>query len=296
MKFLAPTILALLLAAMVFTENKPDVKFSTAAEQTLTRQKEAVLAEIKTEKDHAWAGEYYTGDGLGVNVSLVIAPRSGFAFEWHGCLGVYDRNYGSVTEKDNRIRLTFTFENERKGFQGLAKEFIPFRWGARHYLVPPEDMVEFCNCVNDGSEPRDRTHGFFLLRRGDEKIEVSGPPAVPNEYRRYLLSEPVEAKIVSVWKSTLRPSVCDWNFKDTKLTIDAGSKQGLLTGMTLHITAPEDAFGSVTVTKVEENRCEVVMTQIDEDEPPPQAGWKLSTRAPWYTPTTDGDSCSQTNE
>jgi hypothetical protein len=62
------------------------------------------VRELKTLKAHAWAGKYHYGDGLGVNVDLSLAPKSGFVFTWHGCLGLYDLNYGGVEEADGRIR------------------------------------------------------------------------------------------------------------------------------------------------------------------------------------------------
>jgi len=33
----------------------------------------------------SWDGEYYLGDGLGVNQASVVAPQAGFVFEWQGC-------------------------------------------------------------------------------------------------------------------------------------------------------------------------------------------------------------------
>jgi hypothetical protein len=101
-------------------------KQSQNAEQAAKSLRITIQDEIAALGNHEWAGEYYEGDGLGVNVSLILAPKSGYVFEWHGCLGLYDRNYGAVTLKDRRIRLSFTFPNKREGFQGIAEEFILF--------------------------------------------------------------------------------------------------------------------------------------------------------------------------
>src|SRR5438128_6024543 len=190
--------LALLVASWAAAADSDQAKQSRAAERTAKSMRKKILAEVKRLAEHEWAGEYYAGDGLGVNTSLSIAPKSGFVFEWHGCLGLYDRNYGAVVSTNNRLRLSFTFENQQKGFQGIAPELIPVRWGDRRYLVPADDVVGFCNRVNDGSEPRDGAHGFFLLRKDDEKKQVAGSPKVPKEFEPYLLSEPIVAEIVSV--------------------------------------------------------------------------------------------------
>ena len=152
------------------------------------------------------------------------------------------------------------------------------------YLVPSDGIVGFCNEVNDGSEPRKGVHGFFLLREGDEKKKVKGFPDVPGEFRPYLLARPIEAEIIGVGKYTTRPSVCDWKFKDTPVTLNCGKNKGLLKGMTLHVIKPEDAVESVEVTKVGAEESEAVMTQIGEEEKVgPQIGWKVSTRCRWYS-------------
>ena len=257
--------LAFFMASAAMAADQEQAKYSVGAEKDANTKRQAVLAEIKMLGDHEWAGEYDEGDGLGENVSVVIAPGSGYEFEWHGCLGVYDRNYGSVEWTGGRIHLSFAFENQKNGFRGIASEFIPVLWGSRRYLIPTDDFAGFCNSINEGQEPRDGSHGSYLLRRGDENKPVVGFPKVPAEYEQYLLTKPIVAAIVAVGSSTTRPSIVDWKFKDTPVTINAGAKQGLRVNMELVVTKPGDTVESVRVTKVEETRSEAVMVQIGED-------------------------------
>src|SRR5437762_1117844 len=77
------------------------------AEKTAEKLRQQVREEIKTLGIHAWVGDYYWGDGLGANISLILAPQAGFLFEWHGCVGLYDRNYGAVIWANDRLRLSF---------------------------------------------------------------------------------------------------------------------------------------------------------------------------------------------
>jgi hypothetical protein len=273
--------LALLIVSCSHAADTDEAKRSASAEREATSKRQEILREIGKLKGHQWAGEYYAGDGLGVNTSLITAPASGYVFEWHGCLGLYDRNYGAVAWTNNRIRLSFTFENQRKGFQGIAPEFIPISWASRHYFIPADDLIGFCNDVNQGREPRDHSHGAYLLRQGDEKKAASGFPNVPEEYRQYLLAKPIEATIISVGQYTTRPSVVEWKFKDTPVTIDAGTRQGLHVGMELVVTEPRDRVESIRITKADETRSEAVMVQTGEEEPGPKVGWRLSTQAPW---------------
>jgi len=106
-------------------------KHSERAEKTAEAYRQKTRAEIKALNGHFWAGEYDEGDGLGENVSLILAPETGFVFEWHGCAGLYDRNYGTVREANGKIRLGFTFSNNQKGFQGISPELVPVAWGKR---------------------------------------------------------------------------------------------------------------------------------------------------------------------
>jgi hypothetical protein len=257
-------------------------KYSSAAEKAADERRERILAEVKKLGAHDWAGEYYEGNGHGSNMNLTVAPEAGYVIECYATLGTYDRNYGPVTMRDGRLRLSFTFENRRDGFHGIAPEFVLVPWGSRRYLVPADDIVGFCNRVNQGREPRSEVCGSYLLRDGDEKKEVAGGPELPREFRDYLLARPVEATIVSIGKTTIRPSVTSWDFKDTQVTLSAGDKQCLKVGMELIVTEPRAIPQWVTLTKVESERSEGVLTRYLPDEPAPKTGWKLSTRAPWH--------------
>ncbi len=46
------------------------------------------------------AGDYYFGDGTGVNCSLTLSRGGNFTFQWQGCFGTYEKNNGSANIKD----------------------------------------------------------------------------------------------------------------------------------------------------------------------------------------------------
>ncbi|MGH7139355.1 MAG: hypothetical protein ACREHD_26720 [Pirellulales bacterium] len=240
-------------------------------ERAADTRRQIIRSEINSLASHEWAGEYYYGDGLGVNISLVLAPRSGYSFEWRGCGGLYDRNYGPLDQKKGRLRLSFTLPHNPNGLAGITEEIIPVAWGTREYLIPPGEMVRFCNDVNRGAEPRTGPHGFHLLRRGDEKKPVSGLPSLPDEFKRYLLTTPIEAEIVQVGGPAS---------SGTAIVLNRGTKHGFFPGMELHVIEPSDHLSSVKITAVEEDRSKAVVERIFDDEPEPGLGWKLSTRSP----------------
>jgi len=275
---LATAFIFCAIAALV--QGRHDPKFSRKAESRSKSLSKQIREEIAQLKKHEWAGEYYEGDGLGVNVSLVMAPKHGYVFEWHGCLGLYDRNYGSVTATNGRLQLSFTFTNKHEGFEGIASEFIPIRWGERKYLIPADDIIGFCNEVNSKSEPRNDVHGRCLLRKGDEKKKADGKPAVSVEFAPYLLETPVKAEIVKIESSSTHTNSYGWQVRETEVTLDAGKDHGLLSGMELYVTSP-DIVESVEVKTVSDRQSKGFIKQIDERDDIPSVGWKLSSLPRW---------------
>jgi hypothetical protein len=258
-------------------QSAESTKQSSATERKAEGRRKQIQREFDKLGKHPWAGKYYHGDGLGVNVSLYVAPASGFAFSWHGCLGLYDQNYGAVVETNGVLKLTFDLPNERRGFQGLAPAFVPVRWGPRTYLVAFDEMADFCNAVNSKREPRNDMHGRHLLREGDEKKRATGEPQVPAAFKKHLLKKPIVAIIVAIGKVSTRPSVADFKFKDIEVTLNVGKKDGLLPGMELG-TISNRTSDSVKITSVEDDQAFGLITQIGEDDPMPKVGWRFSTK------------------
>ena len=63
-------------------------------------------------------------------------------------------------------------------------------WGPRVYLVREGAILEFCNAINAGSEPRrSDDNGEFFLKIGDAAKSVRGAPAVPAEWTEYVLEQ-----------------------------------------------------------------------------------------------------------
>ncbi len=124
--------------------------------------------------DHPWAGEYYFGDGLGVNITLLVAP-SGYVYVWRGCMGVYGERVGTLAVQDRRLRLAATPPPDAST-PGLAAELLIVPWGQRTYLLDPAERDEF---RRDADEPRSGVHGSYLLREGDEARATWGEPQIP---------------------------------------------------------------------------------------------------------------------
>jgi hypothetical protein len=183
----------------------------------------------------AVAGYYYLGDGLGVNCSLSVKPEGKFSFGWRGCLGVYDENTGGAKVVGGRLILSPERPNVREGFRGTKTDFYVVRWSDRLYLIPEGDQQEFCNAVNQGQEPRSRSHGRFYLRRGDWDRKVTGLPSVPQEWAPMLLKKPLRGRVIEV-------------LSGGRARVDLGADDGVWKGMELWTDT--EGFGLVEVVEV----------------------------------------------
>jgi len=263
-----------ILASLSAQESRNDKRFSKSASAGFQARTAAIAQELQEGNQPEWAGEYYYGDGLGVNVTLKLSSQD-FVFSWDGCLGRYDQNYGEVTFEDGTVKLAPKHPNNRVGFQGIDVELFPVVWGERHYLISSERVMDFVNAVNAGTEPADWRGGLsprFLLKRGDDRKPVHGKPDIPDEYLAYLLSEPVKATIASVQPSQLKKST-----RITMVTLDAGAETGLKKGMELFVSKPRNIYSAATITSVGDHFAEATF-ESERSERTPAVGWELSSK------------------
>jgi hypothetical protein len=205
----------------------------------------AIAAEVGLISLNDLAGSYYFGDGLGVNCNLTLTSQGNFIFDWTGCLGSYDKNKGSLSLKDGVLYLKPKKPNLRQGFQGTPTEFFPVRWDARMYLIPTNEIIEFCSAVNQGREARLNLHGMYYLRQKDWDKPVTGRPAVPAMWAKYFLSQPVSGNITGL-------------IGKQEAWLNLGSDAGILDGMTLTAQPYRGLFFSqVRVEAVEKTRCRI---------------------------------------
>lgn len=210
----------------------------------VSRQIAAVQEELGRLRDHPWAGTYYEGDGLGANILVVLAPDSGVAATWHGCLGLYGANEGSVlTEPDGSLAFRFNLPNE--GF-AFPEEVVRVPWGERRYLIPPERMIDFVDAIHHGHEPRSGPHGMFLLAEGDEWKPVEGLPELPEPHAGLLRSEPLEVGVLAV--ETVPYGYAFYCNRRFRVTLDHGMNDGIVPGMTLQPAGEVDGWISARIT------------------------------------------------
>lgn len=253
-------------------------KHSEHARLEYERRKALIAAELQASAV-GWSGEYAYGDGLGVNVDFSVAPNSGFIFTWHGCLGLYDLNYGSVDARLDRIVIDPLLPNAPGRLAALPNVLIPVQWGERRYLIGSDQFKDFANAVNSGSERCEEMCSAFLRRVGGDTVQVSGRPAVPREYTHLLLERPIEAQVLKVLGSTIeREEEVKITWRVTTVQLDVGRENGVWEGMHFH-RGEHRFWEAFAITQVGVRTSVAIIREMSPDGEGPQPGLALSTRA-----------------
>lgn len=245
----------------------------------VVRRRDQVLAELAEQPSEPWAGEYYEGDGLGENTTLVLAPRSGVAATWFGCMGLYGANEGDIERVDDRtLAFHFNRPNESGRFGMFPATVRIVRWGERRYLIPTERFIDFVNAINRGMEPGRDHYSGFLHYRGDEGKAVTGLPDLPEAMLAQIRAKPLVVTVSSVKREgqyeAIGGPMCPF-----ELTFDVPAGEVLAPGLEFAAIAG-DLYESADVVEVRGLKAIAKMRffdACDEVTTAPTVGLKLTT-------------------
>jgi len=198
------------------------------------------------------SAQYYYGDGLGSNNYVTLYKFGRIDYEEHGCLGLYGRKIGAFKNNKNDIAVQFRYFQFDHKAKPESITFHKIKWGLREYLISEKRMIDFCNSINSGEEPRDDCHGSFYLKLDDEEKKVTGFPEIPKKWNGYLLKKPIVGKITKV-------------FNKLSGVANVGEADGLKKGMTL-FTPGEYYDLELVITEVEKNKCKFKISWDDDSE------------------------------
>ena len=260
------------------TVEKADLPFDGPSEPSgIKAKREKVEAEIARLQDHPWAGQYSYSHDHGSRV-LTLAPENGFVLNDNWSWERTDL-YGTVEWDGTHIKLTSEISDapvdDVHDYRKIHTEYRLVRWGKRLYLIPDNQIIEFCYKINTGNEPRYASGwGIYLLRSGDWEKEAKGRPEIPEEFMPHLLDERVDAVLLSVTIEKNKPD------GTVNAVLNKGKKDGLLPGMRLVAEARSEGGGynSMTLTKVDETQSECLLYYGNTL---PEVGQEFSTCPRW---------------
>jgi hypothetical protein len=249
-----------------------------------------IAAEAKSLPDHAWAGRYYTGDGLGMNVSLMVAPQSGFLWYWTGCLGMYGLNHGGVSVNDRGQLVLQPVKTGAEQGMGVGSVYWPVQWGDHRFLVEEGAEQQFADLILSGRRGLEMLPPGVFHGERDDASAPRGAPVVPEEMARMLTPEPIEAHIVGVRISQQLDTLP--RVRRTYVTLDKGRADGvradgwLVGNASVFFPASGTAFERLKISDVEEHLSHGWLEQVlesDKHRPPPFIGQAVTSG--WRTPS-----------
>jgi hypothetical protein len=164
----------------------------------------------------------------------------------------------------------------------LSATLVRVRRGEELYLVPEDRMIEFCNAWSTNARSLDTRFARrdFARNAHDPRRSDEPPPVVPEEYRKYLLVEPIRCTVVAREPALeVGPPVNGKRRFACGVEVDAGSEAGLLMGMSLYHTNQFDV-GDVVEVRARSARVVFLMSESLPEKIRPQIGWQLSTMVP----------------
>lgn len=253
----------------------------------------------KVKDQRAWAGDYFRGsDTHGTYVrwspsGFVIAHVDKCAARVMGLV------YGRVEATPALVQFFPELDKGSAGAHGAQHDsgaqhaaapravlrFVPVEWRGRRLLVAEEEMEDFGDYVAglgryNGDGFRFPGYDFFLGRYsgegGEEEEDGGGPPAVPPGYERFI-KKPIEARVTKAGRGELKTdySVGDEQTSQTyaralvtRVTISAGTEQGVREKMNFRVTRPDEGDTVIVLRAGPRTSEAVVIRYVDEHGAP----------------------------
>jgi len=242
-----------------------------------------------------WAGTYYVGDGLGQNVVIVLAPGGGIAYQNHGCLGLYDGDWGEIvgTYKDG---LRFRLAIGREGGSFLSERVYFVRWGDRKYLVPGSKMFEFVNNHNAGGFRHASMFGIPMLQgpeAGSRRLteaQPAGRPELPAAFAALLRDEPISLKVKSVGPADPKQTRGTMYDALNTIELEGGTTSGVFVGMEFSypLVTLATLRGDLTITRADVDTCTATFSGSVGESKPPSVGETVVTSEKFRRVATPG--------
>lgn len=85
-------------------------------------------------------GTYYSGDGMGRNVTVVLNGDGTFTSDWQGCLGAYGQARGTWLLEGDQV--LFSPANEQEMLTGYLRQATTIRHAGQLGFARAEDVVD----------------------------------------------------------------------------------------------------------------------------------------------------------
>ena len=236
-----------------------------------------IRQELSEQPGNEWSGEYRAQVDLLTVAVFVWSPINGFIVhrgnDFHP--GVEMVNYGKVNFVGNLLTLSPEYLEKDQHTYVTPASFVPVRWGLQHWLIPSNELVLFSYAVNSGAFEEVET---YFVKSEDIQKSHNGLPDIPKEYRKYLNTKPINAKVLAIKDEGN-------NWSSTSLTLNVGKNEGVITGMKFYLIKVKNVLTKLEVTDVAEKTSTGRIISIGtsgsfDKEINPTVGWRFSSKQP----------------
>jgi len=239
-------------------------------------KREQILRELDTSQGNEWIGKYRAFDSATVTTNLAWTPTNGFTLWQENCSrpGDVRVNYGSVNFNGSLLTLSPERTEKSQHTYTSPVSLVPVKWGEQHRLIPSDKLAVFAYAVNSGDFEEIET---YLVKTEDYQKPNEGLPDLPKEYRKFLTSKPIQAKVSAVSKGEY-----SWY---PPLTLNVGKSDGVVEGMKFYLTNVKDVIFHLEITEVRERTSVARPVRAGTSgegnvEIKPAVGWKFSSKMP----------------
>ncbi|CAN5714842.1 hypothetical protein BH20ACI4_BH20ACI4_14990 [soil metagenome] len=248
---------------------RDDQPLSEELYKVLDERAELLSLDLSASKDKEWVGVYYQGDHHPTR--FVVTPNAGFLVtSSNHTFSPSWINYGKVEFKNNRLKIYPELEKENQYAHLMPTEFDYIRWDETHFLIPPDQLINFAYAVHSES---DQEIMQFFARGMYSDVSRKGLPDLPEKYKKILTMKSVKPKIIAIDDKTEK-------YFDSRFTLNIGRKQNVIEGMIFYYTESKNFF-ALRVSEVNENTSEASVTTIGgsgEEDFSPKIGMKLTSK------------------
>lgn len=179
-----------------------------------------------------WEGSFVSGVGIHGRNEYIISKERGYVYSSKG------RDMGRVIEEGDSIVLVSELTPKK------SVRFFVVQWSERIYLVESSLILHFCNAYNAGKLDTYTHLGmlFYVKNNNNALGHLKGIPKVPNNYRKYILQKPINARIISLLGKIDETMILGVNSQVSGylISIDAGKTRGICCGMKMYLHKRED--------------------------------------------------------
>jgi hypothetical protein len=223
-----------------------------------------------------WAGTYYTGDGLGMNVHIRIAPNTGVIYTWNGCVGLYDSAFGDIVETfPGGVRIALKTPDKPSYFDYMSDTLYFVRWGDLRFLVPETQLQKMVDNFNEGGFAR--TLMFNIPRkRGDHTPRTykdacpSGMPELPPAYAAKLVDHVIHMRVIHTSEAFGRTEKWQVEAASFRVRLNAGREQGVFPDLCI-FDSVNGVGRSLAIDSVDQSTCMGTLTLYADPATVPQS-------------------------